>query len=144
LAIVALVGDQLSSKYNTDAMSLSCINDSVESSLLSVTTDELLKELSGKGYILEAEIYRENTTTEDRKFTVNGKSIYQCNTSLELVLKSKIDNKKGMELIQKVSDGKDTFIVTIDRDYRVVENDLGTQFWVYAMPILEDDITSKF
>ncbi len=144
IAIVVFVGDELSSKYNTDAISLSCINDGVEKSLLSVTTDDLRTELSDKGYILEAAILRENTTTEDRKFTVSGKSVFQCNTSLELTLKAKADNKEGLELIQRVSKGKSAFIVSVDRDYKAVENDLGTQFWVYAMPILESDVTSKF
>ena len=144
VAVVIFVADQMSTKYNTDSMELSCINNNVENTLLEVTTEELKGKLKEEGFTLNTSIIRENTSTEKREFTIGGKSKYQCNTSIQLNLSAVAGNEKNKKIIENIAKGKDTFTTTIDRDYSITENDLGTQYWVRALKILESDLTSKF
>ena len=144
VAVVIFVVDQISTKYNTDSMELSCINNDVENTLLEVSTEELKSNLKEQGFVLNTSVLRENTSTEKREFTIGGKSKYQCNTSIQLDLSAVLDNEENKKIIEKIANGKDKFTTTIDRDYSITENDLGTKYWVRALKIAESDLTSKF
>ena len=143
IAVIIFVVDQMSTKYNTDAMELSCTNTDVENTLLEVVTDEVKEKLLKDGFILSTSVLRENTSTEKREFTIGGKSKYQCNTSVQLVLSASPNNTESQNIIKNITKGKNSFETTIDRDYSITENDLGTQYWIRALKITESDITSK-
>ncbi len=140
LAMIIFVSDQLATKYNTDNSGMTCINSEVEKTLLEVTTGDLTKELADEGFILETNVLRENTSTEKRDFTVKGKSKYNCNTSIQLNVSANPNNKQSVKIIEKIAKDKKTFTTTIDRDYTVTENDLGTQYWVKSSKIIGADL----
>ncbi|PLW79532.1 hypothetical protein C0585_07280 [Candidatus Woesearchaeota archaeon] len=133
----------MSSKYNIDTMELSCINSDVENTLLEVATGDLKEELLKQGFILNTSVLRENTSTEKREFTVNGKSKYTCNTTIQLDLSAVSNNKDSIKYIENIAKDKKTFIATFERDYTITENDLGTHYWVYSLKITSDDLKSE-
>ena len=73
---------------------------------------------------------------------MNGQSKYSCNTSIAITLKALPDNNKSQEIISKFIQKQTNF--TIDLDYTVTPNDLGTQFWVKSRKIVQSDITNNF
>jgi len=143
IAIVIYVSDKMADKYYQDEYSISCINDDVEKTLINVTTSDLKESLNSQGYILKTSVIKEDTTTEDRKFTVGDKSKYSCNTSIQLELTAKPNNQDSINYIKSIANDRDSFITTFNRDYTVVENDLGTQYWVESKKIMEYQLLSK-
>jgi len=142
IAIILFVGDSFATKYNTDASGLSCINSDVEKVLLNVVSNDLQGELAKRGYVLSVNVIKENTSTEDRKFTIGNKSKYTCNTTIDLKLKADPNNIKAVKYITDVSKSKGFVSVTIDRDFSITENDLGTQYWVRSLKITEGELIS--
>lgn len=140
-AILLTTADQFATKYNTNPLDISCINTSVEGTLLEVTTEDLTAELLKDGFKLTTNVLRENTSTESRMFTANGKSKYTCNTSIEFTLRAIDGNKEAETTIANLTDGKEVYTTTVDRDYSITENDLGTQYWVRASRVTQGELT---
>ena len=141
IAILLVSADYFAEKYNTNPLELSCTNDDVEATLLEVTTDDLKSELTKDGFNIKVNVLKENTSTESRIFTVNGKSKYTCNTSIEFTLTARLGNKEARNTIMNLSDGKETYTTLVDRDYSITENDLGTQYWVRSLKITQGELS---
>jgi hypothetical protein len=142
VAILLTSADQLTTKYNTNPMDISCLNSSVEGTLIEVTTKDLKAELLKDGFQLTTNVLRENTSTESRIFTANGKSKYTCNTTLDFTLTAVSGNKSAEDTIANLTDGKETYTTTVDTDYSITENDLGTQYWVRALKVTQGQLTN--
>jgi len=119
-----------------------CISPEVEESLLNLITPDVNNVLKTEGFYIDTKVLRENTSTELVIPTVNGQSKYSCNTSIAITLKALPDNNKSQEIISKFIQKQTNF--TIDLDYTVTPNDLGTQFWVKSRKIVQSDITNNF
>ncbi|QNM91962.1 hypothetical protein [Aliarcobacter cryaerophilus] len=142
IAVIIFISDSLNTKYNMSDKTVVCISPEVEESLLNLITPDVNNELKTEGFYIDTKVLRENTSTELVIPTVNGQSKYSCNTSIAITLKALPDNNKSQEIISKFIQKQTNF--TIDLDYTVTPNDLGTQFWVKSRKIVQSDITNNF
>ncbi len=142
IAVIIFISDSLNTKYNMSDKTVVCISPEVEESLLNLITPDVNNELKTEGFYIETKVIRENTSTELVIPTVNGQSKYSCNTSIDITFKALPDNNKSQEIISKFIQKQTNF--TIDLDYTVTPNDLGTQFWVKSRKIVQSDITNNF
>lgn len=140
--IVFFITDSFATKYNTNSMGLSCINDDVANTLLEVTTKDLKDQLFTQGFILSSKVIKENTATESKQNTINAKAKYTCNTSIKLTLEADLKNRKAVEYIKSISNNGKSFSNNIDRKYTITENDLGTLYWVNSIKITTEDLNS--
>ncbi len=108
-----------------------CTNPSVESLLLKVTTADLVKDLKSKDIILVPSVVRENTSTEEKKPTIDNKAKYTCSTSISIKV-SPSDTDIGRSNFKILTQGTELFNNTYTKEYNrtftVLENDLGTTF----------------
>lgn len=142
ITVMIFVADKFWTKYNLDSTEPTCINDGVESLLLDLTTNELKKQMLKEGFVLTTRVLKENTTTEKRDITYKGKSKYSCNTSIEFGLAAIAGNKETEEIINQINlFPEESLAMTLDRDYKVNENDLGTTYFVRALRFTEDDLS---
>ena len=144
LGVIVFISDSFSTKYNTDTMGLSCTNNSVEETLLEVTTSKLEKSFLKEGYILSSSVIKDNTSTEERKLTIGDKSKFTCNTTISFQLKADSKNAQAVNYINKTSNNTGILSATLDRDFTITENDLGTQYWVQAMAVTAPEINILF
>lgn len=142
IAVIIFISDSLNTKYNMSDKTVVCISPEVEESLLNLITPDVNNVLKTEGFYIDTKVLRENTSTELVIPTVNGQSKYSCNTSIAITLKALPDNNKSQEIISKFIQKQTNF--TIDLDYTVTPNDLGTQFWVKSRKIVQSDITNNF
>lgn len=141
IAVIAFVGDALTSKYNMSDSTVTCTSPEVERSLLDIITPDVNEELQKEGFQIRTSVLRENTSTELATPTVNGKSKYSCNTSVQISLYALANNKQAQKTFDGFNDQQKYF--TKDFDYTVTPNDMGTQFWVRALKITPFDITDN-
>ena len=141
IAVIIFISDSLNTKYNMSDKTVVCISPEVEESLLNLITPDVNNELKTEGFYIETKVIRENTSTELVIPTVNGQSKYSCNTSIDITFKALPDNNKSQEIISKFIQKQTNF--TIDLDYTVTPNDLGTQFWVKSRKIIMSDIKNN-
>lgn len=143
IALIIYVSDIMGTKYNTDENMISCSNDDVQDLFIEVATDNVKESIEKQGFIFNANVIKENTTTEDKKITTGNKAIYKCNTTIEILIKADPNNETNTTFIKSIANkGTDTFSATFDRDYTVKENDLGTTFWVETNKFFEFEISN--
>ncbi len=130
LAVLVFVGDQLKTKYNLDPNEPTCINTDVQALLLNVVTEDVKKEFLELGFVIDARVEKDNTTTEKRDITYRGHSLYQCNTTVEVTVQAVKDNTMTQKVVKKLSN--DDLHLSKDINYKVNPNDLGTTYFVRA------------
>lgn len=145
IAVIVYISDTMATKYKTDETMISCTYPDVEELLIDVALDDAKEYLKEDGFIVNAEVVRENTITKDRKMTIGNKAIYTCSTTIEVQVQADPNNDVNVRLIESiVNNNSNTFVTTFDREYTVEENDIGTSYWVSVKKIMAYEIKNLF
>lgn len=133
IAMILFIVDFTATKYNLDPNEPTCINKDVQKLLIQVTTEDLQKKMEKEGLILNVRTIQESIVTEKRDFTYKGKSKYTCSASLEITLNAVEGKSQIRKIISLIP--KENLIKTLERNYDIVQNDMGTTYYVSALKI---------
>lgn len=145
IAVIVYISDTMATKYKTDENMISCSYAPVEELLIDVALGDAKESLMNNGFIVNAQVNKDNTITKDRKMTIGNKAIYKCFTTIEVQVQADPNNSNNLKLIESIANkNSDTFVTTFDREFTVEENDMGTSYWVSVKRIMDYEIQNLF